>query len=574
MPLRNYQVYASNKGFEAILKPECRSIIAAPTGVGKSWIIADLVKRLMTTWPAYPMRVLSLVHVKELIEQNTEKLKLHFPEAVVGIYSSGLKKKELHYPITFAGIASIYKQAAKIGKIDVVIVDECHLIGTKDSSMYVSFIRALTTINPNLKLIGLTATPYRQGLGMLTDGELFNDICCDMTTLEAFNWFFDEGYLARLTPIEPSIVFDDTGIKTTAGDYNVHDMDKKLNVKSKNEIVVDEIIRFGTLENRKSWLIFGVSIDHVMALYDIFTAKGISTTYVHSKMTDEERDKNIADYKAGLYQCMINNGILTTGFDYPGLDLIGVVRLIKSSNLWVQILGRGTRPDYIDGYDLDTKEGRLAAIANSAKPDCLVMDFGGNTERLGPINEVILPKKKGSKGGRAPTMKCACGALLHISATVCPRCGTEFLRDMTAKFNEQASDKELIAKKRKEVVPPPPPITVKVNVDSVVHVFKKGLGGKPDSIQAHYNCGLSRFTAYLNFDHPKGTYPWIKARKWWRDHVANTPYAESEPPSSVAEALSRTNELREPQSIEVVVNSKWQEIQSYDFVNKVDLKSA
>jgi len=573
MPIRNYQNYAVDKAFEAMQKPSCRTVIAAPTGVGKSWILAELIKRLMTMWPNYPMRILKLVHVKELIEQNLDKLKIHFPEVSVGVYSSGLKRKELNYPIVFAGIASIYRLAQKIGRIDVLLVDECHLIGTKDSSMYVSLIRALLIINPKMRIVGLTATPYRQGLGLITDSEIFDDICCDMTTLEAFNWFFDEGYLARLSPIAPSIEFDDYGIRTTAGDYNVHDMDRELNQISKNELVVDEIIKWAGIENRQSWLVFGVSIDHVEALVELFNSKGVKTTYVHSKMSDAERDANILAYKKGEYTCMVNNGVLTTGFDHPALDLIAVVRLIKAPSLWVQILGRGTRPDYIDGYDLDTKEGRLAAIANSAKPDCLVMDFGGNTERLGPINQVVLPKKKGQKGGTPPTRRCACGALLHISVTECPRCGTQFLRDLTAKFDSTASDKELIARKRKETIPQPEPIIVKVNVDSVVHKVKHAHGDKPSSMVVTYNCGLSQFTTYINFDHPQGSFPWQKARKWWRDHVAMTPYSDLEPPASVFEALSRTNELRIPQSISVVANSKWKEIQSYDFDNKVVLET-
>lgn len=565
--LRDYQTYAVKKAFDAIQIPDCSSIVAAPTGVGKSHMIAALIKMIYETWPNYPTKVLSLVHVKELIEQNVSKLKEHYPEATIGIYSSGLGKKDLHFPITFAGIASIFRMAQEIGPIDIVIVDECHLIGTKNGSMYVSFLRALKILNPNLRLIGFTATPYRVGLGLLTEGELFNDICCDMTTLEAFNWFIDEGYLCPLVPVPADNEFDDEGIKVVSGDYSVKDQDAKLNQKDKNNAVVDEIIRRG--KDRHSWLVFGVSVSHVEHLHELFVQKGISSTFVHSKMKDDERDQRLLDYKAGKYKVMINNGILTTGFDHPALDLIAVVRLIRSPGLWVQILGRGTRPLYLHGIDLSTKSGRLEAIGNSEKRDCLVIDFGGNTMRLGCINDVVMPKKKGKGSGGAPVRLCECGIMIHASLTECPHCGQQYARDPVSKLDNKASTHELIAKKKREPIKEPDPIIVKINVDTIVYNVHSGRGAKPDSLRAVYNAGLSQYSCYLCFDHPEQSMAWLKARRWWRQHVANTPYADLEVPKSVAEALSRTDEISIPKSIEVDIASKFKNIVQFDFNSKV-----
>lgn len=565
--LRDYQDYAVNAAYKALQKTDCASIVAAPTGVGKSHMIAALIKMIFEAYPNYPTRVLSLVHVKELIQQNSDKLKEHYPEAAVGIYSSGLGQKDLHYPITFAGIASIFRQAQAIGRIDVVLVDECHLIGTKSGSMYISFLRALKVLNPQLRLIGFTATPFRVGLGLLTEGDLFDDICCDMTTMEAFNWFIDQGYLCPLIPVPADNEFDDEGIKVVSGDYSVKDQDAKLNQKDKNEAVVDEIIRRG--KHRKSWLLFGVSVSHVEHLHELLIAKGISATFVHSKMKDDERDQRLLDYKAGKYQAMVNNGILTTGFDHPALDLIAVVRLIRSPGLWVQILGRGTRPLYLHGIDLSTQKGRLEAIGNSEKTDCLVIDFGGNTMRLGCINDVVMPKKKGKGGGSAPVRLCDCGVMIHASLTVCPHCGQEFARDLVSKIDSKAGTQELIAKKKRETPKEPEPVLVKVNVDTITYNIHSGRGSKPDSLKAGYNAGLMQYSCYLCFDHPKGSIPWLNARKWWRDHVANTPYADLEPPYSTQEAHSRTNEIRIPKSVEINIASKFKNIVQFDFNNKV-----
>ena len=276
MVLRDYQEFAVTKVMEALVQPDCATMVAAPTGVGKSLIIAGVIKRIFDTYPTYPHRVMVLTHVKELIEQDHEKLMQYWPQAVAGIYSAGLGQKEMYCPITFAGIASIFRQAEAVGKVDIVLVDECHLIGAKGNGMYLSFLRALKLLNPNLRIVGLTATPYRVGLGLLTDGELFNDICCDMTSLEAFNWFIDQGYLCPLIPQKTRTEFDETGIRTTGGDYNLKDLDNAVNRKDKNTLAVEEIIEKGA--DRSHWLIFGVSIDHVEKLASLFNDRGIKTT--------------------------------------------------------------------------------------------------------------------------------------------------------------------------------------------------------------------------------------------------------------------------------------------------------
>jgi DNA repair protein RadD len=99
--------------------------LVLPTGSGKSHIIAALCKRVLQEWP--DSQILMLTHVKELIEQNVEKLRQHWPDVPVGIYSASIGKKQLGEPITFAGIQSVRKKAALLGHVDLVLVDECHL---------------------------------------------------------------------------------------------------------------------------------------------------------------------------------------------------------------------------------------------------------------------------------------------------------------------------------------------------------------------------------------------------------------------------------------------------------------
>lgn len=573
MILRNYQDYAVKEMVKATADIDCAAVGVAPTGVGKSLILAGFIKYIFTV-SSYPSRVLVLAHVKELLDQNSATLGQLFPEVAYGIYSSGLGRKELDRPVTFAGIASIYRKAEELGRVDVVLIDECHLVGEKESSMYVMFLTALKNLNPHLRVLGVTATPFRMGMGMLVDGNLFKSTCFDLGSFEAFNWFLDQGYLCHLRTPPTKTVFDTTGIRITGGDYNLKDQNRVLNVDDKTRAVVDEIIEYGVKEGRQHWLLFCVSIEHVESVARLLNEAGIKTTYVHSKMKEKERDANILAYKEGEYQAMVNNGVLTTGFDYKAIDLIGVIRLINSPGLWGQILGRGTRPLYMEGFDLTTREGRLQAIATSEKPDCLVLDFGNNISRLGPINDLVMPKKKGKGKGEAPIRVCdGCGNQIHASLTMCPHCGQEYARSL-GKFDTSVNHEDVIAKtKRSKAKEPEAELAVWMNVDSITFKLNSGRLGRPDTITVYYNVGLSQFATYLCFDHPVGHTAHREARRWWRLHVADTPYENEELPVNVQEAYQRLRgEVNQPKSIQVVVNSKFKNVKNYDFKKRVEEK--
>ena len=156
--------------------------LVLPTGSGKSHIVAALCKDALQNWP--DTRILMLTHVRELIEQNAEKMRLHWRGAPMGIYSAGLGRKQLGEPITFAGIQSIRKRASQVGHIDLCIIDECHLVSHKDEGGYRSFLAELKAINPALRVAGLTATPYRLGHGMITDKPALFDDLIEPVTIE------------------------------------------------------------------------------------------------------------------------------------------------------------------------------------------------------------------------------------------------------------------------------------------------------------------------------------------------------------------------------------------------------
>ena len=148
----------------------------------------------MRVWPT--QRFMLLTHVKELIAQNVEALFEIWPNAPVGIYSAGLKSRDIAYPIIYAGIQSAIKNPMVFGHRDIIFIDECHLVNQDESSQYQTFLAAMKLINPNVKIIGMSATPFRMGLGYVTDGSIFTDIIHDITNLDNFNRLISEGYLS------------------------------------------------------------------------------------------------------------------------------------------------------------------------------------------------------------------------------------------------------------------------------------------------------------------------------------------------------------------------------------------
>lgn len=548
MQLRDYQFDAVDAPINYFMEGGTgHPIVVMPTGTGKSVVIASFVKKVFQQFPR--QRVMMLTHVKELIEQNFDKFMKVWPTAPAGIYSAGLGRRDHQYPITFAGIASVCKKAELFGHIDLILIDECHLVSTKESTMYRSFIDHLMQYNPALKVIGYTATHYRVGQGLLTESEgLFTDVCINMTERESFNWFFDNGYLCRLIPRPMQARLDVSGVRMQSGEYNQHDLQLAVDKESITRAALEESIAFGF--DRDHWLVFASGVEHAVHITDTLNELGVSTRCVHSKMTDGERDKNIADYRAGKFRAIINNGILTTGFDYAMIDMIVVLRPTRSPGLWVQMLGRGTRPVYAEGFDLSTTEGRLTAIQNSCKPNCLVLDFARNSEVIGPINDPVLPKAKGKGGnGEAPIRICeACGSYCHASLLTCPTCGHEFPRDV--KFGAKAGTTELI--KQEDL-----PEVVHFSVERITYALHTK-EGRPTSLRVSYYCGIRRFEEWICFEHEG--YAKHKAHRWWRDRCKN------EVPNTSVEALERINELEPIIGVHVWINKKYPEIMRYEFL--------
>lgn len=553
MKPRYYQREAIDSLYDYFAKhpdPKHHPVIAMPTGTGKAVVIGCFVSEVLQQWPN--QRILMLVHTKELVHQNADKVHQIWPQAPLGIMSSGLGKRQFGYPLTFGSVLTVNNAIDDLGAFDLVLIDEAHMVSPNEEATYSKLKKKIQEKNEYVRFIGLSATPFRLGLGMITDGNLFTDVCYDITSMGAFTRLLDEQYLAPLIPMSTQVILDVTGVRKQGGEFNQKSLQEAV---TKYELTRDALAEaVVAAQDRNHWLIFTTGIDHAIMVEQILTDFGISCACIHSKMPSAERDRRLAAFKAGLIRCLINADILTTGFDFPALDCIILLRPTNSPVLHVQILGRGTRPFYHPGFswqDLETLDGRLAAIAASTKQNCLVLDFAGNTRRLGPINDPRIPGRKKEGAGDIPIKTCiSCGCLNHISARVCDNCGADFT--FQEKIEAQASTIALIVRDE-------PQVEV-FNVDRIT-IEKHGRLGAIPTLKVSYYCGMRRFTEFICLEHA-GSPIQYKAQSWWRERCLDK---NEIVPDDIDTALLTADKLLVPNQIRVWVNQKYPKILAYLF---------
>ena len=490
--------------------PGKNPIVALPTGAGKSYCIADFIK-----WAVEKKKtVLVLTHVKEIIEQNASSIERYTGHSVK-TYSASVGKREVG-KITVAGIQSVHRHPDLFSHFDFIVIDECHRVSYDSKSMYRSFLT-----NHRATIVGFTATPFRLGTGAIygnDDAHIFDEVIYDWTHKEKFVQLVKEGHLTPLIAEGTSFKMDAEDIRMTGGDFNLKDLADKYDRESVTNAILEEVVKKGA--DRKQWLLFAIDMDHADHIAEWLNRKGIATAVVHSKMEEYgfDRDKVIKDIKDFKYRCVVNVDILTTGFDHPAIDMIAILRMTESPVLHVQIAGRGSR----------TYPG---------KKDCLILDFAGNFERLGPINDPVIRIKGKGKGGGDPIMKeCPeCSLLVFAAARVCSRCGHQFPREhglTPNSFNAAIIDSGE---------------PVWLNVDRVDYASNP-VFGKPTTLVVIYHCGNRKIKEFICMEH--NGFAKHKAHHWIK-------YRGGTPTTTVAEFMPQTAMLKVPKRIRVTKTGKY-----------------
>lgn len=532
--LRPYQQRAMDQLLDWFSNNDGHPIMDACVGSGKSVMLAWLCQHALMTYPG--TRIIMLVPTKELLEQNLGKLLEIWPEAPVGVVSASVGKKQIGYPITIATIGSLHKHAAKMGHVDLMIVDECHAIPGGDEGMYRRFITAMHKYCPNMRVIGATGTPFRGSGVWLTAVEkaIFTDIAARVTMDE----LLADGYLSPLTTTPTIAKLDASGVRTVGGDYVISDLAKAIDRPDLVSAACRELITLA--EDRQKWLIYCVTVEHARHVADELDDLGIACELVTGETPKQDRSRSIEAFRNGQLRALVSVAVLTTGFDVPDVDCIALLRNTQSPVLYVQIMGRGMR------------------IADG-KEDCLVLDFTDTVERLGPVNKVKgrLPRKTNKD---APVKICdECGSMNPISAKVCKTCGAPFPIEENDPHKTKASTALVLDLGKPRIV---------THDISEVRYSIHRKPGKPNSLRVDYWSGgvIRRKVAseWVCFEHEG--YARSKAEAWWHQRNRNSDMHWHIPKTS-AEAYDlscdKFDRLTEPTSITINEASKYPEIISY-----------
>lgn len=357
--LRPYQEEAVNAILES-LRAGKHPVCQLPTGSGKTLVIAELCKRL-------DGRILVVTHRKELIAQNQGTI-ARMGEGDAGIYSAGLGQRDTDARVIVAGVASIYRRMAELqssGPFRYVIWDEAH--SHLDNQSGTNMADQVLQQCPTAQRIGLSATPYRMPDTPIWgyDGAWFDELAVSKGILE----LTDAGYLCRLVGVQTASIPNLAHVRTRGGDFAIGDLSQASSEEDVVNSACDEILYLAS--DRQHILIFCVDVMHAGIVAEALRERGCAPEVVVGTTPGDERDDILARFKSGDIRYLVNVGIATTGFDYPGIDAVVLMRASQSRSLVTQMLGRGSR-------------------LHPAKRDCLILDAGGNLARHAPIDG--LPK--------------------------------------------------------------------------------------------------------------------------------------------------------------------------------------
>jgi DNA repair protein RadD len=489
-----------------------------PTGSGKSHVIAELCRRALE----YPeTRVVVLAHVRELIEQNAEKIAAALPNTDVAIYCAGLREKRIGV-VTVASVQSLARIKDTLPSIDLFIVDEAHRIPHGDIGQY----RALFAAQPEAKVIGMTATPYRLKGGLLHEGDdaLFDLLAYECKTGD----LIDEGWLSPVKARSGSAHADTSGLHVRGGEFITTELIDAFDRATLTASAVDDVVNLA--HGRNSIMVFCCSVAHCFKVRNELMRRGIASVAVITGETDSQtRADTIKAFKGRTLRVLVNCDVLTTGFDAPNVDCIVMLRATKSPGLYVQILGRGLRK----------AEG---------KTDCLFLDYGQNVERHGCV-DWITAKRVQSGDGDAPVKTCPeCEAYVMAGKRICPHCGYVWPeREIEATLTNRAGSLD--------------PIRGAVRVEKKdvqeVRYYAVRKSDKPPMLRVEYRTSWTEYyQKFVCLEHNNGARHF--AEQWFARHGMIAP-------NTVDEAMRNVNTLPKPKTITVKLGGKWPEVINYEF---------
>ena len=451
---RWYQSQANAAVWEYLGSKSGNCVTVLPTGAGKSLLIALLIQQALE----FGGRVVVLAHRKELLQQNADEIRGLIPGVDVGIYSAGLKSREIHNAVVVAGIQSVFRKAEDLGRRHLILVDEAHLISDLEESMYGQFLAAMKA-NEGLRIVGLTATPFRTGAGPICGPDrIFQRVVFEAKTAQ----LIAEGFLCPITNkvAEAEVNTDKVGLR--GGEFVESEMQAAFDVDEKVQAACAEIIE--KTQDRHSILVFASGVHHAEQIAELLPGSAVVT----GETLPIERAETLRRFVAGELRFLVNVDVLTTGFNAKCVDAIAILRATMSPGLFCQMVGRGLR-------------------LHPSKANCLLLDFGGNIARHGSIDDENFGRSEGkgragvaAENGRGK--KCpSCELDVSPSTVVCPECNFIFPRERELKHDTTADESSQLTG-----ATPPEEWDVK---DVVVRVHtKKDDSEAPQTVRVDYVC--------------------------------------------------------------------------------------
>lgn len=410
--LRPYQIQAIDLLRSSIAKNK-RSILCLPTGGGKTTIVSAMIASAISKGK----RILFLAHRAELLSQATERLQSF------GL-SPGLIQGAKSRPQPFLNVASVQTLRNRTQRIlppDLIFVDECHL------SMANSY-RKIFDAYQSAYVVGMTATPTR------LDGKPLGDVYSDIVAPISIDLLTEQGFLVPVRKFVAKEKIDLSDVHTVAGEYNTSELFQKFDKSNLYAGVVDNYRKFAV---GRQFIVFCVNVAHSKKTASMFRDAGISCEHLDGDSTEQERNSIIAKFRAGLIQGISNVALFTEGFDVPNVSCVILNRATKSLALYLQMIGRGLRP-------------------NKGKSDCVILDHGDNVVTHGWYSfehEWSLDgKKKKNKIDAMSVRLCEfCEAMMPINLNICPHCG--YTRPAKERHANIIQDAEMV-EIQKPIIPP------------------------------------------------------------------------------------------------------------------------
>lgn len=534
MELREYQIAAVESIFQYYESGKTGNpVIVLPTGAGKTIVLSSFIKEVLTRYPQESILVAS--HVQEILEQDLADLRAALPFISIGVYSAGLGKKQIK-KVTVAGIQSLFR-CKELPPFSLMIIDESHMVPASGTGMYLTTIERLRQKNPNMKCLGLTATPYRLDSGLIYGSGsdfIFSDVCFEITISE----LVEMGYLAPLVGKNAATQADLSKLRRRKGDFIQSEVESAMDRPELVRGAVEEMLRFG--HDRKSWLVFCSGIEHAKHVEAELRDNGITAESIFGDTDKGIRKRRIQQFRNKQFRALVGCQVLTTGFNAPNVDMVAILRPTESAGLFVQICGRGTR-------------------LYPGKENCLLLCFGGNLERFGPVDQITVACYQKEDGTEelevksAPVKTCPqCRTVVPAPSVACLDCGFEFPPREVQHDTVASSANPLSGQ------PVPPRVFPVTAIDYDLH---RGQNGKP-SMRVTYWSGLDSVSEWWGFE--RADVMGLRATNWWQSRTREP----GKTPTTSADAVRRApQELKPPQVVLVrkKPGTKYDQVVGYRF---------